>query len=67
MSDNLSQTLDFAVFTSFIMAAQWGRPLYFAAVVSFFFFFFLSFFFFVNLSGHRLNVYYTSTHAVAFV
>ena len=44
MSDNLTQTLDFAVFSSFIMAAQWGRPLYFAAVVSFFFFF-LSFFF----------------------
>ena len=47
------------------MAALCNRgPLYFCPVVSFF----LSIFFFYsspNLSGHRLDVYHTSTHGVA--
>ena len=42
------------------MAAQYGRPLYFAAVVSIFVFFFSS----PILSGRRLDVYYTSTQDV---
>jgi len=36
-------------------------PLYFCPVVSFY----LSFFSSPNLSGHRLDVYHTSTHSVA--
>jgi len=43
----------------------YGRPLYLCPVVSFIFF--LSFFTSPNLSGHRLDVYYTSTHGVALV
>jgi len=42
------------------MAAQYGRPLYIAAVVSVFVFFFSS----PILSGRRLDVYYTSTQDV---
>ena len=45
-----------------------GGPLYFCPVVSFYLlsiFFFL--FFSPNLSGHRLDVYHTSTHGVALV
>jgi len=41
-----------------------GRPLYFCPVVSIFY---LSFFSSPNLSGHRLDVYHTSTHGVALV
>ena len=53
----------------FVMAAYViGGPLYFCPVVSFyllsiFFFFFSS----PILSGHRLDVYHTSTHGVALV
>ena len=49
-----------------------GRPLYFCPVVSFFFYLLLSssvFYLFSspNLSGHRLDVYHTSTHDVILV
>jgi len=52
-----------------VMAAVCNRvPLYFCPVVSFYL---LSFFFYLfsssNLSGHRLDVYHTSTHGVALV
>jgi len=48
-----------------IMAALCNRggALYFCPVVSFY----LSFFSSPNLSGHRLDVYHTSTHDVALV
>jgi len=45
-----------------------GGPLYFCPVVSFYL---ISFSFYLfpspNLSGHRLDVYHTSTHGVALV
>jgi len=46
-----------------------GGPLYFCPVVSFYLLsFYLSFFYSSpNLSGHRLDVYHTSTHGVALV
>ena len=46
-----------------------GGPLYFCPVVSFYLLsiFYLSFFSSPNLSGHRLDVYHTSTHGVALV
>jgi len=53
-----------------VMAALCNRgPLYFCPVVSFYLLsiFYLSFFSSPNLSGHRLDVYHTSTHGVALV
>jgi len=47
-----------------------GGPLYFCPVVSFYLLLPIFFFFFFsspNLSGHRLDVYHTSTHGVALV
>jgi len=55
--------------SSFIMAALCNRgPLYFWPVVSFYLLsIFLFFYSSPNLSGHRLDVYHTSTHGVALV
>jgi len=51
-----------------IMAALWNRAGHYIFALwflsSFFFFLFLSF---PYLSGHRLDVYHTSTHGVAIV
>jgi len=44
-----------------------GRSLYFTPVISIFFLFFFLLFSLPNLSGRRLDVYHTSTHAVALV
>ena len=46
-----------------------GGPFYFCPVVSFFLLLLLlaSFFSSPNLSGHKLDVYHTSTHGVALV
>jgi len=44
-----------------------GGPLYLCPVVSFFLLSSSSFFPSPNLSGHRLDVYHTSTHGVALV
>ena len=46
---------------------QWGRPLYFRPVFFFFLLCFSSLLFLANLSGRKLDVYYTSTHDVALV
>ena len=54
--------------TTLIMAALCNRgPLYFCPVVSFYLLLLSFFLSSSNLSGHRLDVYHTSTHGVALV
>ena len=52
------------IFVLFIAALCNRGPLYFCPVISIvFYLFFLAY----NLSGHRLDLYHTSTHGVALV
>jgi len=50
-----------------IMAALWYRAGHYIFALWFLSFFYLSFFSSPNLSGHRVDVYHTSTHGVALV
>jgi len=60
---------DMRLADALVMAAIWNRAGHYIFVLWFLstFFFFLLLFSSPNLSGHRFDVYHTSTHGVALV
>jgi len=60
-------TLGICPQSSYGRCMEWGRPLYFCLVVSSIFFVSTLFFSLPNFCGHKLDVYHTSTHGVAFL